>query len=142
MSAAVSAASPLASPAEHSKSAHHQDGAWHIRCGNAGMGMWMRGHTCAQTTALAVEEGSPSPAARPGPIHGMGRAIRCRAHPSRAQQASRITLSMKIAQPARERSSDGLRKRTRWSQLATPITPICGSCATLIGKWIALTFQV
>jgi hypothetical protein len=44
------------------------------------MGMWMRGHTCARTTALAVEEGPPSPAARPGPIHGMGRAVRYRAH--------------------------------------------------------------
>ena len=44
------------------------------------MGMRVRGHTCARTAALAVEEGPPSPAARPGPIHGMGRAVRCQAH--------------------------------------------------------------
>ena len=40
------------------------------------------GHTCAyKVLVLAVEEGPPSPAARPGPIHGMGRRVRCRADP-------------------------------------------------------------
>ena len=38
------------------------------------------GHTCARAVALAVREDPPSPAARPGPINGMGRAARCRAH--------------------------------------------------------------
>ena len=41
----------------------------------------MCGHTCARTAVLAVQEGRPSPAVRPRPIHGMGRAVRCRAHP-------------------------------------------------------------
>ena len=44
------------------------------------MGMRVRGHTCTRTAILAVEEGPPSPAARPGSIHGMGRAVRYRAH--------------------------------------------------------------
>ena len=52
------------------------------------MGMRVVGHTCARTVVLAVEEGPPSPAARPGPIHGMGRAKRCQAHPSRAQRSA------------------------------------------------------
>ena len=52
----------------------------HIGCSDAGMGMRVRGHTCTWTAALAVEEGPPSPAARPGPIHGMGRTVRYRAH--------------------------------------------------------------
>ena len=37
-------------------------------------------HTCARPDALAVREDPPSPALRPGPIHRMGRAARCRAH--------------------------------------------------------------
>ena len=40
----------------------------------------MGGETCTHTAVLAVEEGPLSPAARPGPIHGMGTAVRCRAH--------------------------------------------------------------
>ena len=40
----------------------------------------MGGHTCARTAVLAVQEDPPSPAVRPGPIHGMGRSVRCRAH--------------------------------------------------------------
>ena len=50
---------------------------WH-----AGIGMCMRadGQTCSRAAALAVQVDPPSPAARPGPIHGMGRAARCRAH--------------------------------------------------------------
>ena len=39
------------------------------------------GQTCASAAALAVEEGPPSPAVKPGPIHGMGTAVRCRAYP-------------------------------------------------------------
>ena len=35
----------------------------------------------ARPAALAVQEGPPSPPARLGPIHGMGRAVRSRAHP-------------------------------------------------------------
>jgi hypothetical protein len=35
----------------------------------------------ARPTALAVQEGPPSPPARLGPIHGSGRAVRSRAHP-------------------------------------------------------------
>ena len=62
--------------------------------------------------------------------------------PSRVRRAPNATPTMNTARPSRARSSDGLRKRTRSSQLAKPITPICGSCATLIGKWIALTFQL
>ena len=48
----------------------------------AGIGMCMRadGQTCSRAAALAVQVDPPSPAARPGPIHGMGRAVRCRAH--------------------------------------------------------------
>ena len=38
------------------------------------------GHTFERHDALAVREGPPSPAVRPGPIHGMGRAVRYRAH--------------------------------------------------------------
>ena len=38
------------------------------------------GHTLERHDALAVREGPPSPAVRPGPIHGMGRAVRYRAH--------------------------------------------------------------
>ena len=38
------------------------------------------GRTFARGVALAVREGHPSPAARLGPIHGMGRAARSRAH--------------------------------------------------------------
>ena len=37
------------------------------------------GHTCSCTVILAVAEDPPSPAVRPGPIHGMGTAVRCRA---------------------------------------------------------------
>ena len=46
------------------------------------MGMCMRasGHTCARAVALAVREGHRSPVLRPVPIHGMGRAVRYRAH--------------------------------------------------------------
>jgi hypothetical protein len=47
---------------------------------DAGMGRHMGGHTCARTAFLAVQEGPPSPAVRPGPIRGMGTAVRCRAH--------------------------------------------------------------
>ena len=47
---------------------------------DAGMGRHVGGHTCARTAVLAVEEGPPSPAVGPGPIHGMGRSVRCRAH--------------------------------------------------------------
>ena len=79
LSAAVSATSPLANPAERSK-ARIKIGAWHIGCGDAGMGMRVRGQTCARAAALAVREGPPSPVPRPGPIHGMGRAVRYRAH--------------------------------------------------------------
>jgi hypothetical protein len=43
-------------------------------------GRQMGGHTCARTAVLAVQEDPPSPAVRPGPIHGMGRSVRCRAH--------------------------------------------------------------
>ena len=43
-------------------------------------GRHMGGHTCARTAVLAVQEDPPSPAVRPGPIHGMGRSVRCRAH--------------------------------------------------------------
>ena len=48
----------------------------------AGIGMCMRagGQTCLNAVALAVREDPPSPAVRPGPIHGMGRAVRYRAH--------------------------------------------------------------
>jgi hypothetical protein len=38
------------------------------------------GRTFASAVALAVEEGPPSPAARLGPIHWMGRAVRSKAH--------------------------------------------------------------
>ena len=79
LSAAVSATSPLANPAERSK-ARIKIGAWHIGCGDAGMGMRVRGQTCARAAALAVREGPPSPVPMPGPIHGMGRAVRYRAH--------------------------------------------------------------
>jgi hypothetical protein len=48
---------------------------------DTGMGMRVHGLTCTRTAAFAVEEGPPSSAVRPGPIHGMGRAVRCRAHP-------------------------------------------------------------
>ena len=40
----------------------------------------MGGRTLPRVVALAVREGPPSPAAKPGPIHGMGRPVRCRAH--------------------------------------------------------------
>ena len=33
-----------------------------------------------RTAALAAQEGPPSPAVRPGPIHGMGRAVHYRVH--------------------------------------------------------------
>ena len=48
----------------------------------AGIGMCMRagGQTCLNAVALAVREDPPSPAVRPGPIHGMGRPVRCQAH--------------------------------------------------------------
>eukprot|EP00966_Prymnesium_polylepis_P055927 1293811-Prymnesium_polylepis.1 len=41
---------------------------------------WRGGRTFAPVVALAVEEGSPSPAVRLGPIHWMGRAVRSKAH--------------------------------------------------------------
>ena len=45
-------------------------------------GLKVREHTCSRTAVLAGEAGPPSPAVRPGPIHGMGRAVRrCLAHP-------------------------------------------------------------
>ena len=44
------------------------------------IGMPVCGQTCASATALAVAEDPPSPAVRPGPIRGMGTAVRCRAH--------------------------------------------------------------
>ena len=56
----------------------HEDGAPRQRV--QGMGMRADEHTCSRAAAVAVQEGPPSPAARPGPIHGMGRAVRCRAH--------------------------------------------------------------
>ena len=62
--------------------------------------------------------------------------------PSRARRAPRSTLSIKIAQPARARSSHCLRKRTKSDQLAKPITTICGSHASSIAKFSALTFLV
>jgi hypothetical protein len=61
------------------QNAHHQDCVSH-RHSSTGMGMRVRGHTCTRTAALAVEEGPPSPVLRPGPIQGMGRAVRCQAH--------------------------------------------------------------
>ena len=38
------------------------------------------GHNCARAVVLAVRVGPPRLVLRPGPIHGMGRAARCRAH--------------------------------------------------------------
>ena len=64
------------------------------------MGMRVVGHTCARTVVLAVEEGPPSPAARPGPIHGMGRRVRCRAHPLTGSAGATLNAVDKIAQPA------------------------------------------
>ena len=37
-------------------------------------------HTSASEVVPAAQDDPPSPAARPGPIHGMGRAVRSRAH--------------------------------------------------------------
>ena len=34
-------------------------------------------HTCSMPVALAVQEGPPSPTARPRPIYRMGKAARC-----------------------------------------------------------------
>ena len=79
VSAAVSASSPLTSPAEHSETRIIRI-VYHIGHSNTGMGMRVRGHTCTRTAALAVEEGPSSPVLRPGPIQGMGRAVRCQAH--------------------------------------------------------------
>jgi hypothetical protein len=62
-------------------SAHHQRCACNIGRGDVGIGMWVRGHTCSRTAVLAGEEDPPRPAVRPGPIHGMGRAVRLQAHP-------------------------------------------------------------
>ena len=74
------------------------------------------GQTCASAAALAVEEGPPSPAVKPGPIHGMGTAVRCRAYPvtgpASAKRNADDEHSSTIAR-TRARSSDGLRKRTR-----------------------------
>jgi hypothetical protein len=83
VSAAVLTASPLAGPTEHSKrtSSTVCVTVCNIGRGDAGMGMRVRGHTCSRTAVLAGEEGLPSPAVRPGPIHGMGRAVRLQAHP-------------------------------------------------------------
>ena len=47
------------------------------------------GHTCERHDALAVQEGPPSPAVRPGPIHGMGRAVRYRAHALTGQASAK-----------------------------------------------------
>ena len=45
-----------------------------------GRGAGSEAHTSAPDVALAVREDPPSPAVKPGPIHGMGRAARSRAH--------------------------------------------------------------
>ena len=67
------------------------------------------GHTCARATALAVQEGPPIPAARPGPNHGKGRALpsarphgsTASARGSNAEDESRpIFARMAIPQPA------------------------------------------
>ena len=47
------------------------------------------GHTFERHDALAVREGPPSPAVRPGPIHGMGRAVRYRAHALTGQASAK-----------------------------------------------------
>ena len=103
------------------------------------------GQTCASAAALAVEEGPPSPAVKPGPIHGTGTAVRCRAYPvtgpASAKRNADDEHSSTIAR-TRARSSDGLRKRTRPNQLAKLITTICGSCARSMAKSSALTFSV
>ena len=103
------------------------------------------GQTCASAAALAVEEGPPSPAVKPVPIHGMGTAVRCRAYPvtgpASAKRNADDEHSSTIAR-TRACSSDGLRKRTRPNQLAKLITTICGSCARSMAKSSALTFSV
>ena len=93
---------------------------------DAGMGMRFGGQTCARTAALAVQESPPSPAARPGPIHGMGRAVRCQAHalagPASAKRNADDEHSSTIArtfvgrpaqaneaESARETDHDGMR---------------------------------
>ena len=42
-------------------------------------------HTFPRTATLAVQKDPPSPAARLGPIHAMGRTVRCRAHALRSR---------------------------------------------------------
>ena len=57
-----------------------------------GMHVWagMGGRTVARVVALALQEGPPSPAARPGPVHVTGRAARSRAHALSGEAATRF----------------------------------------------------
>ena len=51
--------------------------------------MRAEGHTSARAVDLAVREGHPSPVLRPRPIHGMGRAVRSRAHALTGQASAK-----------------------------------------------------
>ena len=78
-------------------------------CGRAGR------RTFAAVVALAVEEDPPSPAARLGPIHWMGRAVRSKALQPRGSK-SNMLCSLKLPD-------------TLVSNLATTVTMVCVSLA-------------
>jgi hypothetical protein len=84
--------------------------------------------TSGRSRFLAVLEGHPSPAARPGPIHGMGRAVCGQAHAlrgwSHVWRAQRATREIQIAQPLRTRASHDLHTWVRPNQLVLSITVI------------------
>ena len=101
------------------------------------------GHTFERRDALAVQEGPPSPAVRPGPIHGMGRAVRYRAHALTGQASAKRNAEHESHSTfARAHCSHDLRKRARCTQLIILSTSICASRAGMRGSTSALTFQL
>ena len=89
----------------------------------AGMGR----RTLARTVALAAREGPPNPPVRAGPIRGMGRAVRSRAHTLPGQRWRPAFAEMEIASPARAQSLVSRQTRAQTDPHATRITRIWGS---------------
>ena len=117
------------------------------------------GHTCASPDALAVREDPSSPAVRPGPIHRMGRAARCRAHALTGSASARRNIEDEShpnfartlfprpvqadeAEPARDSAHDTMRL-SRWHGRVDERAhlPDCWRCSNVLylhlGSWLA-----
>lgn len=93
------------------------------------------------TARFGVPDSLPSPIARVGPIHSMGRSTFRQPHSLIGQRALRNGDATQVARPVRARSSRGLHKLAGGFQLAAGITLICAGCARMRWSTSALTCE-